>query len=275
MRDSDDARSVPMPSAPPPGGSACGAEFYVAYRPMPRGLVRFVWRLAPALLTACGLLAWALARSQIDPGDGVWDDTVARAFVGRVEAMPYPHLRRLTGHPDRPCETLLLVEIGKFGGGQRARALDGRVARVSGWVLERDGRRMLEMEPGDALTAVDSLAAGQAAALDVVNVAFLGGVTLRGEIIDSKCYLGAMKPGEGKTHKQCATLCIQGGIPPMFVTLDAAGRRAYYLLVDPQGAPLDDRILPYVADPVEITGEWERRDDLHLLRIDPRRIRRL
>ena len=38
-------------------------------------------------------------------------------------------------------------------------------------------------------------------------------VTLKGEIIDPKCYLGAMKPGGGKTHKACAMRCIAGGIP--------------------------------------------------------------
>ena len=45
----------------------------------------------------------------------------------------------------------------------------------------------------------------------------LGVATLRGEIVDSKCYLGAMKPGDQKTHKACATLCIRGGIPPVLV----------------------------------------------------------
>ena len=63
----------------------------------------------------------------------------------------------------------------------------------------------------------------------------LGGATLAGEIIDPKCYFGAMKPGEGKIHKACATLCLRGGIPPMFMTTDEQGRHVYYLLTKPDG----------------------------------------
>lgn len=47
-------------------------------------------------------------------------------------------------------------------------------------------------------------------------------VTLDGELVDSKCYLGTMKPGDGKTHKSCAILCLRGGIPPLFVSKAAA-----------------------------------------------------
>ena len=41
-----------------------------------------------------------------------------------------------------------------------------------------------------------------------------GPVTVSGEIVDSKCFLGVMVPGAGKTHKECASLCLRGGIPP-------------------------------------------------------------
>jgi hypothetical protein len=29
-------------------------------------------------------------------------------------------------------------------------------------------------------------------------------MTLTGEIVDSKCYLGVMNPGQGKVHRDCA-----------------------------------------------------------------------
>jgi len=32
----------------------------------------------------------------------------------------------------------------------------------------------------------------------------------RGQIVDPKCYLGVMKPGEGKPHSDCAIRCIDG-----------------------------------------------------------------
>jgi hypothetical protein len=274
-----------MVQAPAAAGRS-DAEFYVGSLRMPPGLARVLWRAVPGVLVVAAALAWLVARAQNDPGGAVWNSGVAREFAGRVEATPYPHLRVLTGRPDEPVETLLLVEVGKFGGGQRAAALSGQTARISGWILERDGRRMLEMEPGDTLKALGAAAPGasQSAAdvarLSTPRVTSLGRVTLRGEIIDSKCYLGAMKPGEGKTHKECATLCIAGGIPPMFVTTDLSGRRGYYLLTDAagralEGAVLRDSVLPLVADAVEITGMLEKHDDLYVLKVDPASIRRL
>ena len=43
----------------------------------------------------------------------------------------------------------------------------------------------------------------------------IGEVTLVGEVVDPKCWLGDMKPGDGKAHAACARLCMEGGIPPM------------------------------------------------------------
>jgi hypothetical protein len=41
-----------------------------------------------------------------------------------------------------------------------------------------------------------------------------GLVKLTGEIVDSKCFLRVIAPGSGKTHKECASLRLRGGIPP-------------------------------------------------------------
>lgn len=250
------------------------AEFYVAYLGMPPRLRRFIRRLIPSALLVSTAVAWLLARAQNDPGNAVWSTAAPREFVGIVEAAPYPHLRVRSSTAEGAVETLLLVEVGKFGGGSRAAGLSGRGATISGWVLERDGRRMLEMEPGSSLKEA-VLPEVDAARLGTAQTVRRGPVSLLGEIIDSKCYLGAMKPGEGKTHKECATLCIAGGIPPMLATIDEAGQRSYFLLTDPAGGALDERILPYVGDAVEIRGELESRDDLSILRMDPANLRRL
>lgn len=265
------------------------AEFYVGYLKLPRGLAGFLARVVPVLLIATTAVAWLTGRAQNDPGDAVWEEG-PHTFTGRLTATPYPVIRILSHRPGGGVQTLLLVAEGKRGAGERAAALDGRVVTVRGTTLERDGRRLLELADGEAITPVEATsrttAAGAAASnradrlsIDAPPVQArttqLSRVTLRGEIIDPKCYSGAMKPGEGKTHKECATLCIAGGIPPMFVTIDAAGARRYYLLSDGQGRALDGRILPFVADAIELSGELERRDDLLLLRIDPASIRRL
>ena len=250
------------------------SEFYVGYFKAPPALARFLRWVLPVLIVVAVAVAWFVSRSQNDPGDAVWHDD-AQALVGRIAAKPYPLIRVPSRQPDSPVETILLVSEGKHGGGERVAALDGRIARVRGTILERDGRRLLELAESDAVTPATSLSQPEEARLASSNVVLMGQVTLRGEIIDPKCYSGAMKPGEGKMHKECATLCIAGGIPPMFVTLDDAGRRSYYLLTSADGEALDDRILPFVADAVEIRGALEKRDDLQVLRIDPAGIRRL
>ncbi len=248
-------------------------EFYVGYLRTPPRLAAFWKWAAPGVIAATLAAGWFLSRSQNDPGDGVWQDGL-QTFVGRVAAVPYAHIRVASRSPGAGVETILLVSEGKRGGAAAIAGLDGRMARVTGTLLERDGLKLLELS-GDAVpVADDALSSGREVRPAAPATASLGAVTLRGEIIDPKCYSGAMKPGEGKTHKACATLCIAGGIPPMFVSIDEAGRRSYYLLAGRDGGALDERILPFVADPVEVTGELERRDDLQVLRIDPTNIRR-
>ncbi len=249
-------------------------DFYVGYLKTPPALARFLWWVLPVLMVSTLAVAWFVARSQNDPGAGVWHDD-AQTLVGRIAAKPYPLIRVLSNQPGAPVETILLVSVGKHGGGERVAALDGRIARVRGVMLERDGRRLLELAENDAVTPVASFEDSEAAPLAAPTIVNRGSVTLRGEIIDPKCYSGAMKPGAGKAHKECATLCIAGGIPPMFLTIDAAGRRGYYLMTNRAGEALDDRILPFVADAVEIDGMLELHDDLSVLRIDPAGIRRL
>ena len=50
-------------------------------------------------------------------------------------------------------------------------------------------------------------------------------------LVASGRFDGAMKPGDGKTHKGCAALCLRGGIPPALMpsisaTVPSAARSA-------------------------------------------------
>ena len=107
----------------------------------------------------------------------------------------------------------------------------------------------------------------------------LGRQLLRGEIVDSKCWFGVMKPAQGKAHKDCAIRCISGGAPPAFVVRSAGAdgreRTLVLLLAATDGAPLGPRILDLVAEPVEIAGEVSRLGDQLLFSTDPTTIRRL
>ena len=121
---------------------------------------------------------------------------------------------------------------------------------------------MVELEPGDAGLALDARA-GTPAVAPVMKG--LGTVRLRGEIVDSKCYLGAMKPGGGRTHKGCAVLCLKGGVPPVFVSRDEGD--ALYLLVNANGGPLDPAFFDLAADSIRRSGQAEEWGDLRVLKV--------
>lgn len=244
-----------------------GDDLYVGYLTVPDGYRRFLRLCIPPLVvgfvTAGALLAWSFR----SPGDGRWETDREREFEGVIIARPYAMLR--LADTDNGVRTILLVQEGKRGAADVVAGLDGQFARVRGTLLQRDGKQMLELSgPPERRSAPASTASPS-------PVADLGAVMLRGEIIDPKCYLGAMKPGEGKTHKACATLCIAGGIPPMFVTRDAHGGKTFYLLTDRDGGPAHQQVLPFVADPVEIHGKLFRDGDLLVLRLGSRGIQRL
>lgn len=246
------------------------APFYVGYLPMPPSLVAFLFLIVPSVLAVLAFTAIAAARSQRDPGAAVWNDAHARQFRGLFGAHPYPMLLIQKDGEETP-EIHLLVEMGKHAGRIGLAELNGKSVIASGWTLERDGRRMIELEPDAKALVAD---ASPSAVPPLPPVVTTGRVTLHGEIVDSKCYLGAMKPGEGKTHKACATLCIRGGIPPVLVTRDEAGGRVYYLLVDPSGGPLDPAAWPFIGDPVALSGELELMGGMRLLKVSPRDISR-
>ncbi len=88
-----------------------------------------------------------------------------------------------------------------------------------------------------------------------------GGHTLQGEIVDTKCYLGAMKPGRGKPHRGCASLCIRGGIPAALLVRTTSGERRLVHLLDRRGQPLGRQVLEWVGEPVEVAGTLRRRDN--------------
>lgn len=234
-------------------------EFYVNYLPMPAGLRRVVVFAVGALLWLAAGAGFFWARAQQTPGEAVWNDATPTTLTGTLVTEPFPVLFA-DGGEGGTAVPVILVETGKIGSQARAAPLGGQRVAVRGWTLDRDGRRMLELDP-----AADAIA--PAAGEPEVPASQLGAaVTLRGEIVDYKCFLGAMKPGAGKPHKACATLCIRGGIPPVLV-VTANGTRTYYLLVTESGGPWGESLLPVVGDVVDVAGTLESRGPLTLLRV--------
>ena len=83
-----------------------------------------------------------------------------------------------------------------------------------------------------------------------------------------------MRPAEGKVHKACAALCIRGGIPPAFFARGSDGQGALMIMTD-RGRAHGPGLLPWVADPVRVSGSIQRVGDLLVLDVPLARIQRL
>jgi hypothetical protein len=255
-----------------PNASEGEPGFYVGYLPLPARDRAFLRAAVPAVLVAFAALAAWFAASQ-RPGavngvanNGVWETGTETTLVGELVASPYPMLR--VARADGSVERVLLVEMGKHGAGPRVTPLvptDGTrvAASVRGFRIERDGQRMLELSEGADAIALGGEVPSRS------DVRAVGTVTLVGEIVDSKCWLGVMKPGEGTAHRDCASLCIRGGIPPSIVCRapDGATRRA--LLVSHDGAAIAfEELAPWIARPVEVRGRAEVVDGTAIVRVE-------
>src|SRR5260221_12669502 len=181
-------------------------EFYVGYLPKaPPGLAGVVRRTVLGLMALVTILAVGLVLAQAPFPLSTFEFQQYKQFEGVLRAYPYPRL-----------DNYLLVAPGKHGAMDMAKGFDGRTVRLKGSLIYRGGDTMIEALPN----TVQSSGAVPAAPATPID---LGLVTLAGEIVDGKCYLGVMNPGNGKVHRDCAARCISGGIPPLFVAKDASG----------------------------------------------------
>jgi hypothetical protein len=240
-------------------------EFFVGYLPIPDGLKPFCRWLAVGLLVVGLGFAYWVSSSQKSVGKGQWILAEEKTYQGYLSHNPYPVLH-VTG--DQP-ETIILMSRGKHSSANLTAELDGKEVIVTGFPIERGGWKLLELRDQSDVKVVNTQNM-----FEVVPQA-LGEVTLSGEIIDSKCFMGVMKPGEGKVHRACAAMCIAGGIPPMLVVHQADGNRYGYILIGPQGQAAAELVLQDIAVPVSVFGQLERRGDLTYLRISENGINRI
>lgn len=246
-------------------------DLYVGYLAPTAPVARRLRRIAIAFAAAALAIGAAVSASHSALPASAFEFGTVRSFEGVVRESPVPML--LVARPDasgaRTPSAWLLVGPGKHGAGGIVHGLDGATVRLSGTLVYRDGQTMVEVVPDSVERSAGAAAVQAPAAID------LGTVTLSGEIVDSKCYLGVMNPGQAKTHRDCAVRCISGGAPPLFVARDAQGRTIQALLVGEDGRALGRDLLPFVAEPVEITGRLASMGDLFVLHTATPSIRRL
>ncbi|HUB96013.1 MAG TPA: hypothetical protein VL993_08855 [Stellaceae bacterium] len=232
-------------------------DFFVGWARTPLRVVRFVAITTAALLVAVDAVALVLYRAQERRASGDWGVGEA-AYDGVLIARPYPMVL-VPASPRVPAHAVLLVSEGKHGAPEGLERLDGKTVTAAGYPLLRDGLTVLQLEgvPHETAKALPPLAP----AID------MGRRTLTGEIVDSKCYLGAMIPGEGKVHQECAALCLLGDIPSLFITRDAAGHITYRLLADETGGPMPAEAADHAGQFITLTGTITHRDGIDIFSV--------
>lgn len=247
-------------------------SFFIGWGETPRVDRRFLLMASLSLVVGAGVTGALIANEQAPPGDGFWNPGDEREWAGYFVRDPYPALR--TRAIDGTARTAYLVSSNKRGVRHRlANAPEGPVV-VRGSLIARGKNAMIAVADGDAWmkpqadAPIDDLAAWADEDLGVASYA--------GEILDSKCWFGAMQPGQGKPHKSCAALCIQGGLPAVFCPQGLCGSgESAPLLTDAQGNAHGPAILPYVADAVLARGRLVKIGDVTQFRVALNNMRRL
>jgi hypothetical protein len=245
-------------------------SFFIGWAETPPPDRRFFLRAGLGLTAAAGAVGFGLAAVQRAPGAGNWDPDAVREWRGIVTAEPYAMLR--SGDFGGAPRTALLSCLGKCGVAARVGALSGQAVVVRGSLVQRGRHTMIAVdEVGDWIRRDERAAPDPTLAFPALEP--LGEVSLAGEILDSKCWFGAMRPAEGKVHKACASLCIRGGIPPAFFARGTGSRSALMIMTN-GGKAHGPELLPLVADPVRAVGRVFRWGDLLVLDTPPGAIRR-
>ena len=222
-------------------------DFYIGYnRTMPDGPARITRRVVGILLVLAVVVAALIVAVQGRFSSATFEFGHVREVEGRLVEFPYPALD--VEGPNRPPKGYYwLVGPGKRGAAPLVRGLDGRRVRVRGTRIERDGDAMLQVEPGSIMPIDDA----KERALRTERIRTLHVI---GEIVDSKCHLGVMKPGEGPVHRDCAVRCLLGNVFPLAVIRGEPDLPERLALIDERNRPLQADFSALAGRPLAITG---------------------
>ena len=243
-------------------------SFFVGWRDNLASVIRkpLIYGIGiPMLLAISGVTLSAL-QSSYEPA--IFEDGNLTSLAGRLERHPIPHLALV--RPSNPAAPhayshIPLVNPLKWGVAEGIfEAHEGQYVHLEAALIYKAGWTMAELDP-TSITPLEPL-------VELPPLPELvSGTTLqfKGEIVDSKCFLGAMNPGQFKAHRACAIRCVSGGIPSMAVHRHADGTWDAYYLLDESAKPLGDELLPWIGIQTEISGLTANYGDLSFLLVNP------
>lgn len=236
-------------------------DFYVGYLDQsPPALARQTRRVVLLLAVLVVGLAAVFAARQTPAEPGMFEFGVKRTFEGVLHESPLPILRSVSA--SGAVTNYLLVGAGKHGLPAFARGHDGQRVRFNGSLVHKDTGVMVELTDQKSFAVLGRAAAEQRPAQEVI-----GEVSLTGELVDTKCYFGVMRPATGKVHRACAVRCLSGGVPPGLLLRDDEGNGVVVMLTGRTGAPLEFDI-QWVARLVEATGRLTLREGILQLEVE-------
>ena len=275
-------------------------EFYIGYYPnAPKNIAKVIKIAVGVIFSIIFLTIFVITRSENGFANSQFEYGTLTELEGILYQKPVPMLRVFTGKDasgKNLYKSVLLVNLNKFGAENllmeytRKGISEGEsLVKLRGTLIYHDGVTVMELtEQENALLGFSKTICGENktskteifdeekpafevkkadSPCDLRTLKTYGEVAFDGEIIDPKCFFGAMKPGFGKPHRDCAIRCIAGGIPPVFVVKNPNGEVNYMLITDENGQAINQIILKFVAIPMKLQGNLEKIDEWFVLRV--------
>jgi hypothetical protein len=259
-------------------------EFYIGWQgTSPPGISKHVLRTIICFLLLVIVVGFVVSRNQKKFGTGSFEFGKLTELTGNFSYQPVPSLRVAAGSDligNQATVTIPLIGFGKFGAEGVMKTLEKQTGQefesmkltLKGTLLYNDGKLLMQIDANDQ----PLVGAIKPSTMDInTGGVDLGEVSIKGEIVDPKCYFGVMKPGIGKPHKDCAIRCILGGIPPVLRVATATNETNYYLVVGPNGEPMNTKLKDFVAEPVCVKARAVKHNDWIVLYTSERLLTRL
>jgi len=252
-------------------------DFYIGWMAKaPKSFAKHIKRVLLILFPVALIVAYLLSTSQKKFSTANFEFGKLTEVKGIYYNTPVPMLKVFD--KNNLSITIPLVGYGKHGAEtaimelekEKGVSLNGKEVTLKGTLIYGDGKTLLQVDKND--DPIVNIGAESTAQLQQKD---LGTQTIRGEIVDPKCYFGVMKPGEGKVHRDCAIRCILGGIPPVLHVQNEKGESNYYLIVGPNGEKINEVLQDIVAEPVSIKARVVQQDDWIILYTGKENIKRI
>lgn len=180
------------------------------------------------LLVACPVYMGLMAYAQAKPDRGRFESGITRTVEGVLYTSPVPSVYVVADGPADAAPQgyhILLASDEKFGIPPEWSEFDGKKISVTGSAMYRREIMMLLVDR-DILPTVLGNPDVDELRPDSQDY---GSIRVVGELVDTRCYLGAMRPATGKVHKACAIRCLSGGVPPGILVQEEFGSTVIFL----------------------------------------------